>query len=1131
MSKINLSTQGGQLSELQKLAQAELPTGEPVTPTPEPSPAPSGSALDQVMAGPDAQPLPPEVSGAIDEGIQAGVGVQEEAERHSIDPLEQRFKDAQQDDAHQRWLQSSRRNKQDVIPLSKQVDGGISGRANAMAQAAERGDLYVSTQTKHLPGGDISTGDQVAGAQAISEEKETGSVAAAIGMSGGLGVNGKPDPNFVKYASYVTENFMSDLAFGDAEAEVQQDPIAAALGEEAAKPKAQEEPLVYKKGQGDEMLGNKIHQEHSRAKGEQEPSKMPAKEAAVLGAAFKELWARQNPTYVQSIPNPNGPKLYQLTSEGQTALEQGATLRKRLFSKKNVRPTKTPIPTGQIPGGVSTVVKDSSGKIGSAKFGSVIRAAQVNLSQVPNVVDKTRAKILLSTILPVLAEVDPQTGIPLASLDPNHPMAWAAEIHNIGNSKLNNYEAAQKIAERKMQEKPGLVIDYNKNQVMSDLVNKVAQEVQAIAQERNGANYLSYYIQAFNGRLAPQQTIFDPTSSKAVRFVTRNAVPAIAKPGTRIEKNLRQMYAMMLVKGADAELPVVREASLVKASPKLEAWGDRLAASVQMSDAQYEAVSSAIAEGKALDDPAFQGLAPMALDPAQDAELIAAIQSKGEDGPHFIDGLIDFANYQKAKRKGIPYASYFNAYIDGKTNGIASNGIQMGSRETALSTGVLRKSRTKLLDDGDIRDQVKDIAIQSLDQGWDGDNGEFESELNTVATAVFSDREFNKQTTMTFGYGKEIASFVSLIEETIAQKAETDPELAEAVKTIRLSSQELGETLLSKYEPALAQALSDEAIASRKIMRSAAALHSATNSLFSIKSYTGMDLNLGRDLAVDANAGQEHEFSVYEDGKRDRKYAYTYDKEATASAARSRTDEEGNVTDTPGDYAYGGSLPGPVQSLDAATVAMSASGKSWDRLKQNSGGNPYMHTIYDAFKTDANGYDVIVEEVNTNWLDAASKWSYLKQTMESTRTAMTEFNKMVKEDNPARPLRDNERVYMDWMLRLGPSKSGSLDLTNLRSKLYGLTDLDSKQINDTMNKIKKEMMKEGYNVNNPPAEPTLRQLAAFVRIFAAELKVGNRLDSMIKTTETKKKKLVEEIKRRGYKTPSGKRIALQYYAH
>ena len=1134
MSKVNISTQGGQLSDLQKLATADLPTGEPVSPAPAPSQEPGG-ALDRLMAGPVAQDLPAEVAGAIDEGIQAGVGVQQEAERHAIDPLQDRFKQAVTTPEPTRWLQQPKR-RPDEVPLSQQVDGGIAGRASAMATAVERGELFPSTQFKHTPGREaIEAGDQVAGAEAIAEANaDKGSLVAAIARSGGVGLNGRPDPNYVKYAAYVTENFMADLSFGDTEAEVSQDPVAAALGETTTAPAKPAEPQTFSKGQGDEVLGNKIHQEFQRAQGQQEPSKLPAQEAAVLGSAFKEMWAKQNPKYVKDIPNPGGPKTYQLTAEGQVALEQGATLRKRLFNKNKVRPTKAPIPTGQIPGGASTQVKNASGRIGNAKFGGVIESARFNLSQVPNVVDKQRAKILLATIIPVLND-------PTSQRDPNHPNAWMAEINNIGPSKYSSYTAAQKSAERKMQETPGLVIDYNKDHVMSDLTNKVAQEVQAIAQERNGANYLSYYVQAFNGRIAPQQTIFDPTSSKAVRFVTRNATPSIAKPGTRVEKNLRQMYAMQLlgkikapgtaihgIKG-DALLPELREAALVRESGRLEKWGDMLAQSISMTDAEYEIVAQAISDGKPLDDPAFEAVKPIAL---EDPELIAAIKAKGEDGPHFIDGLIDFAKYQKAKRKGQPYASYFNAYIDGKTNGIASNGIQMGSRETALSTGVLRANRTQLLDAGDIRDQVQQFALDMVDEGWDGDTSEYESDLNTVARAVYSNREFNKHTTMTFGYGKEIASFADKVSEVIGELSETSPDVAAAATAIPLSPKDLAETILNKYTPALEQALSTEAIKSRKIMRSAAALHSAVNALFSIKSYTGMDLNLGRDLAVDSTQGQEHEYAIYEDGKRERKFAYTYDREATSAAARSRTNADGEVTVTPGDYAYGGSLPGPVQSLDAATVAMSASGRSWDRLKMNSGGNPYMHSIYDAFKTDANGFDVVVEEVNSNWLDATGEWSYLEQTLESVDRAAKEFQAKVKEDGPNRKLRENEKIYMDWMLQMGTSASGNPDMSNLRAKLKGLQDYNSQQeINKAIEKIKHGMMQVGYNVNNPPAEPTMGQLGQFVKLFAGELNVRSRLQSMIATTNTKKRKLVDEIKRSGYKTPSGKRIALQYYAH
>ena len=51
-------------------------------------------------------------------------------------------------------------------------------------------------------------------------------------------------------------------------------------------------------------------------------------------------------------------------------------------------------------------------------------------------------------------------------------------------------------------------------------------------------------------------------------------------------------------------------------------------------------------------------------------------------------------------------------------------------------------------------------------------------------------------------------------------------------------------------------------------------------------------------------------------------------------------------------------------------------------------GNPYLHTIYDAFKMDANGYDTVLEEVNQNWLDATMKWNYLDETRKATTEAI-----------------------------------------------------------------------------------------------------------------------------------------------
>ena len=149
------------------------------------------------------------------------------------------------------------------------------------------------------------------------------------------------------------------------------------------------------------------------------------------------------------------------------------------------------------------------------------------------------------------------------------------------------------------------------------------------------------------------------------------------------------MFAMMLVKGADALLPAGRDAALERATPQLVKWGKELRAAFDaIPDSEVEAVAEAIANGTPLSDPNF----PQLTDVSQQVspQLADAIAKKGEDGQAFIDGVMDFTDYYENKLKGRPHYSYFNAYMDGKTNGLASNGIQMGSEQVAYKTGVLR---------------------------------------------------------------------------------------------------------------------------------------------------------------------------------------------------------------------------------------------------------------------------------------------------------------------------------------------------------------------------------------------------------------------------------------------------------
>ena len=1123
-------TTGGGLSALERLAsqsQADLPTG-PQEEVVQPSPTPSVPS-QQVLADPSqnvraAEDLPSPFQEQRDPQQQLEADLAEQ-QRQSIPNL------------RERWAAIPQSDPISNATASSKVDGGIINRANRLASAIQSGgitppiDLRGTTKDassfKAAQAG--ATGPQIA--ETIAAEKE-GSIQAAINRVGAVDYtdarNPVLDPDFAKAGSMVTENIIMQFAGGaDTAVETEVDPVAAAQGRV-------EQPNItggrvkqIAKQQGNAQIGQQIAQEYQRLKGREVPEKIPPREAETLGDAFKMMWAAQNPDLVNVTRDPKSNQKYlELTPQGEDVLAQGTSDRRRLFPSQNVRPAKTALKTGKLPGDVGqNVVRGVQGGVGKQDFSKTFTDSMRNLAQVPNVVDRQRMKILYATALPVLQN----SGDPAAFASP-----WA-KINNIGSDKRAKYEAKHgpEVAQAEMVK----------------AAQKLANEIKSIAQERNGANYLSYAIQGFQGRVSPQQRWFNPTTSKAVRFVTRNAVPSPAKPGSRVERNLRQMYAMMLVKGADEVLPAEREVKLEAALPKLEQWGDRLSDALQMSDVEAEAISQAIEQGIPLTDPNFPPVRGLALDPEQDAELIQAIESKGEDGPHFIDGLIDAANYAKAKRAGRTHHSYFNAYIDGKTNGIASNGIQMGNSETARQTGVLRSSPTDYLDSpGDVRAVLKDTLMGMLDaNGFDGNVHEFSSELTSVARAVFNHRDLNKKTTMTFGYGKEIDTFGEDMYDT-AQLLKADPTLIKDPKLReefiasmpeveeRLpDSKEFGDTLMTIYAPALESVMSPEALQSRAVMRGAAMLHAATNQLMSIKGPTGMDLNFGREVRV-AEGVEETRYKLRGSeitGEAQEFAAIHQTTEPTSAAARRYTQEGGEVVEQAGDYAYGGSVVGPVQALDAATVGLTTSGKSWNRLKQASGGNPYIHTIYDAFKSDAMGYDVMLEEVNDNWLNSAMEWSYLEETKKATEANMSEWKKEVAKRDPNEKLSDNERAFMDFILKAETNAEGKPSMKNFYRKVGTAASFNKKGIKpfDAMKHMAEQMRKVGYDWMNPPAEPNVKQLRTFVGVLEKMLDTQNRLNRAIDFTNKQKRELRKEILKDGYKTPNGKTIALQYYAH
>lgn len=966
----------------------------------------------------------------------------------------------------------------------------------------------------------------------------------AIGLGQAMNAidnTGRFDPNFSMTLAAVTENLLAESALGgDPYSEMQR---SLGLTEEEGQMEMFKEgtsgspspKTAVSKAQGNLKLGQEINREYQRVRNQalglptDSYSDLDAEQATKLGDMAKEIYFEANrnkdgrPMLRRELGN-DGQVYFAMMPNLVRQYTEGKEFRRKMFNKPMVRPLKNKqSPTGQPVGESQQSVKKVSGKKGEGRVTSfILEQAARNMHTVGHVVDKQRLKILLATILPSLtATYDSLANDPLISI--------FANATGIGQDRILKFQAEQdKLA------KSGVPSEFNWEREFKQFRTNIAQQLFGIAKERNGINYLTYYIMAFNGRFAPQQTHFDPTTSKITRFVTRSPNIVQVKPGSIQEKNLIQMYALTVgAKGTDGLLPINRAMAIEEQSGQLESWGKRLIQVLENSetDAQIEATAAAIDQGVSVMDPKFPKVNLLGLDPNADAALLKAIKDKGEDGLVFIDALTDFAKYQAAKRRGAIHYTTLNAYIDGKTNGIASNGLQMGDENIALRTGVTRSDYSVYAVDfdRDIRDELKDILLQSIDSGFEGSmTADEEAKLITLATSAFSTRDLNKLTTMTFGYGKEIESFGNDIESTLYENAQKDPAVAAALEWATQQDKiDVYAQLVSKYAEGLAMVMSEKGIESRHMMWGVAAVNAMADTLFEMESPVGLKMRFG---GTDLDPEKTKSLGSYKlldtsTGKPKARKAYMYGTKATSSAIRNRIkklpDGEIQVTEDVGGDAWGGAVPGPVQSIDAATVALTFTGKSWDRLTRASGGNPYLFQIYDAFKMDVNGYHVVLEEVNRNWYETAMKWSYLKEARKSLDAADAVFKDTMKQFKDKELVDLNDFKYINYLLNGSVSKKG-FPLV-LKRKLKSLApypmyktsaERDAWAYQTTLALMKATGIKPG--VTNVPA----RNVKLFYDMFMGEIKLKKRLDDLIDRTEKDKAKLAEQV-----------RSVKQYYTH
>ena len=311
--------------------------------------------------------------------------------------------------------------------------------------------------------------------------------------------------------------------------------------------------------------------------------------------------------------------------------------------------------------------------------------------------------------------------------------------------------------------------------------------------------------------------------------------------------------------------------------------------------------------------------------------------------------------------------------------------------------------------------------------------------------------------------------------------------------------------------------MSPEAAEARSVMRANATMYALTDQLFSISGPSGFKLNMGGNQIE--GEGEAVRYDVKSDKGSIRPSAVLYKSKPTSAA------EKGG---TPGLYAYGRSLPSPVQSIDAATVAKTVTGKSWQKLKQASNGNPYIHTIYDAFKVDANGYDVVLKDVNANWFKTTMDWSYLQETRDAAARDMQKFWKEfdslpnelnVKDHNGAR--------MMQYLLSPSSKDAKTFSLTNRITKTIYDANVTNEQAGKaakaTTEYILKTLGGMGYKAESGIV--TKEQYKWFVKFMEQNVyNLHAKNNSITNSTNTAKGKLRQKIAGMGEKV-------YQYYSH
>ena len=957
------------------------------------------------------------------------------------------------------------------------------------------------------------------------------------------------NPEFAKLISLVTEDHIPTSFMGAPEEMYEED----FNPETPSGIKQKEINPVESAGK----LGRNIHQwwDNSQQFNQGErPAPMSEQQAKDLGAWAIQAYQLSNPDMVETAIDPEtGGVRYKMTPKGEAEFARSEPTRKDIFNIK-FPPLHARPQDGQFPESLSGLRPQFRKKKSMGELGNVEEAIR-NQSRVNHVVDKRRSRIAAAMIIPTMFR---RAGQP--------DDIWG-DLFGVGQQQL----ARVFIKETKLNGKSPQDAEMTAVNIINAKKKDLAKELMAIVQNSDMPNYLTYAVQTLTARQHAQQTDFNPTRNKVVRFVARGQTPTRITKGSESYNNMWQILALNLLndkqtsKGLnDLLMPAEREAESRRMAAEWYKMGEAVEAILEeaVPEAIFNKMVTAFKGGMGLNDPNFPKSNLRSLGERLPPNVLQLVKDKGEDGPMALESLIELKHFVDNIREKGEHYSNLNAFIDGKTNGIANAAMVLGNRKLAFNTGVLRPDEaTWAVQDEqgnpfDVRDamafditnrvdeMVKPVTVQD---GSVAGSDEINT-LREVLGEMGKYKPLNKAISMIFPYGKELEGMIKEVTDHFTDKMGDDPLFKANVDFLEsrgVSMENQMEQVHANVVQSLFTIFGDDTFTGRSVMRNSSFLMAAMDKNLAITGPVGATINLGGDK-FDMSKSKTSKVMANNKETGDTSTLMT---QVTPSYQSSAAGKGSSI----GGHGRARSVVIPVHAIDAGISIRTFSGKSWEKIvaKYDNESDAYLSQIYDAYKVDPTNFKVVETEVNKNFEDIAlNEFDYFQRAYEATVKAQSEFQtEMVAKAGEMWPVGPEDRFNFIGSM-LNPTSSidgkGETKITHegVNSYIRGAFPMkvgeDKNEYNARVNNNAKELLASirsatGLNLGtaNQTAGEVVEAISSgqalvIVKMMSQYVKYTSATPKFLSKIKEQRKSLAREVNSQRERTGHG---VYQFYAH